>query len=979
MIGGRRSTPQGRLGGRKLAAPSDPPPYIGFPIRYRTILESHGTLTVPIVLSQAVNFDVSGTLVLAGGSVRVPDDCSIPNGAFTITAGSTFTTVNMTIVQDATIEPGSGGTGYETARLKLQNVSGALVWPTETTPAPPATPYQYLEILISDDDVLATTVVQWEVSGYSVTEESSYPTLRLVASQPAPNNITVDITVQEIGAELGVDFDLPSGLSYTILAGQSSVTVPVTIIDDAAFEGAQIALLSIDALTSVATVAIGPLDTHSVTITDDTDIARVRFPLADLGTVIEGGAGVQTQLNFNIVLEDPVQHGGLVVGLSWGGTAIAGEDYIPGPSLVQIGANQAGASFSATLIGDGIVEPNETIVPTIISVSAGGTIGSQASTTLTVLNDDSGGGTGAQIVVNWRFLGGSGGGWYEEAGNMTIEVELSEVHSADVTVTYQSYGSELEGAGYLQNPIGATTLVVPAGQLRASRVVLLTPFAFDGHQGLIVFLLTGTTVGSLGPRRRMILKTKGVLDVRPGVPQLDTYPGTVDIEVYTDRYEIGGVPTVTNRALEGAVRAAEAFQAAKNPTPLRVHERGVLTVLRVHGDHYAARNGTIFQWGDDTTNPDNAYWTGSRVVRDLLIIGADANAVIPGIVHRTKIRPSLGQVQIVDNVHFASLTIKGRDWKVTDFQPGPGGFDAIHGRIVFYNCKEIFDRALYEPNNARWINRWVGKASAEWRDCEFGRTKEHVHYYNDPQGLLIYNCRNDLELDDPQVAMTSGKSFMQVVSREAEAPGAPACGLVAVVQNHIEDIGIVEQLGGADLSVNGGGEATYFFAGNDHVGQANGGAGARAIIVVNTLGTTNPQQLTRSFNFDDTGQRFVTRKVIIETDEEINCTGTFGRDPIALTGCFEVEIRGFQFTSYNYPGPRISANSFFSGPGYPNRGGGWSWGSAMGATPSAYGGWGALGTGFKMRHGFTINYGQSQNNAVALSNQQIDFYDGGDP
>ncbi len=70
------------------------------------------------------------------------------------------------------------------------------------------------------------------------------------------------------------------------------------------------------------------------------------------------------------------------------GTAANGSDYASLYGSVTIAANQASASITATPVDDALVEGNETVILTV-GAGAGYTIGSPASATATIADNDS--------------------------------------------------------------------------------------------------------------------------------------------------------------------------------------------------------------------------------------------------------------------------------------------------------------------------------------------------------------------------------------------------------------------------------------------------------------------------------------------------------------------------------------------------------------------------------------------------------------
>jgi hypothetical protein len=109
----------------------------------------------------------------------------------------------------------------------------------------------------------------------------------------------------------------------------------------------------------------------------------------DMGdaSVIEGNSGV-TSMVFTISLSDVALDRVVVVYSTADGTATAGSDYLPvaGASL-SIPAGSSSATVTVSIIGDTLVEPNETLFVNIDSVSDNAYIGDGQGMG-TIFNDD---------------------------------------------------------------------------------------------------------------------------------------------------------------------------------------------------------------------------------------------------------------------------------------------------------------------------------------------------------------------------------------------------------------------------------------------------------------------------------------------------------------------------------------------------------------------------------------------------------------
>jgi hypothetical protein len=105
-------------------------------------------------------------------------------------------------------------------------------------------------------------------------------------------------------------------------------------------------------------------------------------------SVKEGNSGL-TSMVFTITLSDVALDRVVVVYSTADGTATAGTDYVAvAGTTLSIAAGQSGATVTVPIIGDTVVEPNETFFVNITSVSDNAYIGDGQGMG-TIFNDDS--------------------------------------------------------------------------------------------------------------------------------------------------------------------------------------------------------------------------------------------------------------------------------------------------------------------------------------------------------------------------------------------------------------------------------------------------------------------------------------------------------------------------------------------------------------------------------------------------------------
>ncbi|HKY42128.1 MAG TPA: Calx-beta domain-containing protein [Pyrinomonadaceae bacterium] len=330
--------------------------------------DSNGALTV--------NFSVGGTATFNTDYTETgAATFTASTGTVSFADGSLTATVTVDPSTDSTVEPD------ETVILTVTAGSGYTVGvPASATGT------------ITNDD----TDVSVAVSPLSTTEDGAgnlvYTFTRNgVTAGPLTVNFSIggtadpntDYTQSGAGS-----FTPPTG-TVTFSAGSPTATVTVDPTADGAAEGDETVILTVTAGTGYN---VGAPSVATGTITnDDTEVSVAVAP----SSVLEDGA---TNMVYTFTRTGIISNA-LTVNFSVGGTAIFAP---PGGDYTQFGAttfNNAGTgtvdflagSSTATVtvdpFGDADLEPNETVILTVIA-GAGYTVGSPNSATGTILNDD---------------------------------------------------------------------------------------------------------------------------------------------------------------------------------------------------------------------------------------------------------------------------------------------------------------------------------------------------------------------------------------------------------------------------------------------------------------------------------------------------------------------------------------------------------------------------------------------------------------
>jgi Ca2+-binding RTX toxin-like protein len=319
-----------------------------------------------VSLSKPPIFDVVVSFVTSDADANSGQDyVGVTNGVLTIPAGQTTGSIQIAVIGDVVDE------SDESFNLLLTSVANADISDGEA-------------IGIINDDDLAPTISIFDAS----TTESSLLPFTVTLSNPSSQTITVDFTTSEveeiIRAKSNIDYVATSG-TLTFNPGATTPTIPldVSTIEDVLNELAETFVVNLSNAQSLP-------DAGSIVISDGQAIGSItdNDPTPNISindqTIIEGDLDT-TNIAFELMLDQPSGQDLTISYSTEDGTATADLDYqgvLSGSLTIPEG--QTTASILISVIGDVIVEPDETFFVNLSAINA--IIPSQVSGT--ILNDD---------------------------------------------------------------------------------------------------------------------------------------------------------------------------------------------------------------------------------------------------------------------------------------------------------------------------------------------------------------------------------------------------------------------------------------------------------------------------------------------------------------------------------------------------------------------------------------------------------------
>ena len=403
-----------------------------------------------VVLTTAPTANVTVT-------ISTSTQCTFASSSLTFTTANWATgqTVTATAINDLIVEglhscspasiTGNGG-GYV-------NVPGA----------PPT-------IFITDNDAATVTLAN-TTQGNETGPVSGVMTLTQTAVSATNTVLAYSIAGTATSA---LDYSALSG-TVTILAGATTATISIPVIDDAIVEPAETVIVTLTSVTSgLATLGATVAATNTIT-NNDTSTASI----ANTTNGQESGPtnGVMT------VTLTKASSTNTVISYSIGGTATAGTDYVALTGSVTVIAGNTTATITLNINDDATIDPNETVIVTLTAITSGQpTLGSPLAATNTIIDND-------LTVTIANTTNGS------EAGPTTgvITVSQTAITATNTVISYSVSGTATSGVDY--SALSGTVTIL-AGATNATIIITVTNDLILDPAETVIVTLTAITSGT---------------------------------------------------------------------------------------------------------------------------------------------------------------------------------------------------------------------------------------------------------------------------------------------------------------------------------------------------------------------------------------------------------------------------------------------------------------------------------------------------
>ena len=283
------------------------------------------SLNAPSAQSVTVGYSTADGTAIAG------TDYTSTTGTLTFAAGQTSLTVSVPLIKDTLY-----GLQTKTFSLNLANPTNAAILQGQGTAT--------IEEENQPPSISAANFTQLKTTSGTV---NATAIVTLSAASQAP--VTVNYFTSDITAVAGVDYVAITNGTVTFAPGQTTATIPITIIGSTVPEGTRTFGLNFD-------------DPTGATIATPQAIGTITDPNPPVGLYVDNttdtvsGPGISTAI-FTVNLAEA---SGQVVQVSYAtanGTAIAGTNYLAVSGLLTFNPGQTSQTVTVTVLGASVPEP----------------------------------------------------------------------------------------------------------------------------------------------------------------------------------------------------------------------------------------------------------------------------------------------------------------------------------------------------------------------------------------------------------------------------------------------------------------------------------------------------------------------------------------------------------------------------------------------------------------------------------------------
>jgi chitinase len=321
--------------------------------------------TFLLTLSAASELPVSVTYTTANGTASAGSDYVASIGTASFAPGATTAEVIVLVGGDSLNELD------ETFHVSLSDPDNATVAGGQATGT-----------IVNDDPVPSISIAGASLNEGSTGTTTATFTLTLSAASEFP--VAVNYATADGSGTANADYVASSGTAM-FAPGTTSTTVTVLVNGDTLVESDETFLVL---LADASNASIAQPQGIATVLNDDAPPVPAAVSVSIADASIAEGSGEAVNLTFTVTLSAASVQPVSVSYATSDGTATAGADYAATSGTLTIPAGALSGTIVVPVIGDGGIEPGETLAVTLADPTAGATV-ARGFATGTITNDDS--------------------------------------------------------------------------------------------------------------------------------------------------------------------------------------------------------------------------------------------------------------------------------------------------------------------------------------------------------------------------------------------------------------------------------------------------------------------------------------------------------------------------------------------------------------------------------------------------------------
>lgn len=330
-------------------------PYVGFAMASSTVLENASTAQIAVSLSAPAATAGSVDFSTTNGTALEPGDYTTTSGTLSFAPGESVKYINIPVTDDSTLEP------TETLTVTLFNPVDTVLGSTTTH-----------TLTLTDNDSPAVSIVANDPNASESGDAGQFTLART-----GDTSADMIVTLTRTGTAANTTDYVNIATTQTILAGQSSLSIHVTPVQDTNNEGNETIILTVVAGSSYV---VGTPSAATVNLADD-DRSTVTIVASDAtASEAPGNPG-----QFTLTRTAPTNVT-LTVNLTIAGTATNATDYANVATTLAFAVNEVSKAINITPVDDGLIEGPEDVTLSLASGSYD--IGASSFGNVTVSDND---------------------------------------------------------------------------------------------------------------------------------------------------------------------------------------------------------------------------------------------------------------------------------------------------------------------------------------------------------------------------------------------------------------------------------------------------------------------------------------------------------------------------------------------------------------------------------------------------------------